>query len=196
MTGDVSPADRLLTAEPDAAGFARLLTDVAQADDFALFGLPAAFDVDGDALRRTFLAISRRIHPDIAAAGSPNAQRAVMQLSARVNRAFETLRNPIRRAEYLLQLRGGKSPADDKRVPQDVLAGAMMLREELEEAQQSGDQAALDAMREQVGRQALTAEERVAELARKLAAPTDEIRDALRLQLNAMKYIINLRSQL
>lgn len=166
-------------------------------DYFELFELPARFDIDIALLRRRFLELSRQCHPDAVAMEDAAAQAAALATSARVNEAYETLCDPVRRAEYVLRRAGGKSAAEDKRVPPELLHQTLMLREEIEEAKSAGDQAALTAIRKSVLQQKGDIEGRITELARRLAGQADDsVRDELRLQLNAMKYVGNLLAQL
>lgn len=185
-------AETRLTAQPHHAARA-----ADAADFFDLFSLPAHFDIDAAQLRRRFLELSRRCHPDAVAMEDAAAQAAALATSARVNEAYETLCDPVRRAEYLLRRAGGKSAADDKRVPPELLSQTLMLREEIEQARAAGDQATLTAVRKGVLQQKSDIEDRIADLARRLVdRPDDALRDDLRLQLNAMKYVGNLLAQL
>src|SRR4030081_803783 len=73
---------------------------------FELFGLPARFAVDAAALEARYHELQREVHPD-RFAGAPDAERRVsMQLATRVNEAYQTLKSPLRRAVYILRLRG------------------------------------------------------------------------------------------
>lgn len=156
-------------------------------DYFEIFGLPRAFDLDAAALRSAYLGLARSVHPDKIAAASPEAARMSMRLSAQLNEAFETLRDPIRRADYLLERCGGDTAVQDKTVPQDVLSETLMLREEIEEARAAGDESALAALKARVRERYDAGSARVAELARGL--PGDEpLRSALRQALNAHRY--------
>src|SRR5581483_5510501 len=106
-------------------------------DHFAFFGLPRSFDVDEKAFEKSYLELSRLLHPDrqIArknAPDSPEARRLrALALSATMNQAYETLRSPLKRAEYLVRLAGGPGPDKDKRTPEGFLAEMLELREEL-----------------------------------------------------------------
>lgn len=173
-----------------------LLEHVQGADYFELFGLPRRFAIDDAALQRHYLAISRNVHPDGFATAEPEMQALALRLAAAVNRAYAVVKDPMLRAEYLLETSGGKSAADDKRVPPQLLGEVMMLREEIEEARLNGDAATLARIRESVLAERTACERRVAELAGQLTAPGDETRDRLRLELNAMKYYQNLLAQL
>ncbi|MGI4815420.1 MAG: Fe-S protein assembly co-chaperone HscB [Janthinobacterium lividum] len=75
-------------------------------DHFALFGLARAFDVDPQALETAYRAVQARVHPDRFASAGDAQKRIAMQWAARVNEAYRVLREPLRRAVYLLQLRG------------------------------------------------------------------------------------------
>jgi molecular chaperone HscB len=73
---------------------------------FELFRLPARFSIDPAALEARYHELQREVHPDRFAA-APDAERRVsMQLATRVNEAYQTLKSPLRRAVYILQLRG------------------------------------------------------------------------------------------
>ena len=99
--------------------------EAAVADHFALLDLPRRFDLDAAEIHRKFLALSRHAHPDFHAGDTPEVQQLHLQVSAALNQAYRTLKDPAARASYLLALFGGKSSADDKSVP-DGFLGAMM----------------------------------------------------------------------
>ena len=76
------------------------------ADHFALFGLAPAFRIDALALDKRFREIQAQVHPDrYAHAGEPE-RRLSLQWATRVNEAYQTLKNPLARARYLLDLAG------------------------------------------------------------------------------------------
>lgn len=160
------------------------------ADDlgyFELLGVDARFDLDTAALRTRFLERARAMHPDRFPDADPHTQQLSIHNSARLNQAFAVLSDPVSRAEYLLELAGGKPSSQDKRVPPEVLSESLMVREELEEARQASDAFARTRIREQARARRDQRLHRIAELARRL--PGDEaLRDGLRLELNAIKY--------
>ncbi len=166
---------------------------VEQLSYFELFGLEPGFEVDERSLHRRYLSLSRATHPDMIGDQASEVRGQVLALSAELNRAYDTLRHPVSRAEYLLSLAGGPSPAQDKGVPGNLLAEVMMLREELEEA---GDDTTRETIRRQVaGRHAasLTA---IIDLCGRLASGGEEIKAALRKELNGIKYWDNLLAEL
>ncbi len=103
---------------------------------FELFGLPVRFALDRQFLHSRYLQLTRATHPDMVGA-DPEKQIAAIELSARVNDAFATLSDDLKRAEYILQLRG--SSLADVRLAPDTLEKIFELREEMETAQTVGD---------------------------------------------------------
>ncbi len=112
-------------------------------DHYVRLGLPRRFVIDAAALERAYLAQSRAVHPDFHAAGSGGDPAASTELSAAVNEAYNTLKEPFTRAEYLLALHGGPSASEEKAVPPALLAEMMEFRERAEE----GDAAEREAVR-------------------------------------------------
>lgn len=173
-----------------------LYEHVQGADYFELFGLPRSFDLDAAILEQRYLSITRNVHPDAFAVAEPEMQMLAMRLSAAVNRAHETLRDPLVRAGYLLESVGGKSAAEDKRVAQELLNRMLLLREEVEEARAAGDHATLSSIKRSVLDERAAAANQIAALARQLNDGGEQARDALRMQLNGVKYLDALLAQL
>jgi molecular chaperone HscB len=76
------------------------------ADYFTFLGLPRKLNIDGAALEREFYDLSRKLHPDLFARGDPREQEWSLQQSSVLNDAYRTLKDPIKRTEYLLALEG------------------------------------------------------------------------------------------
>ncbi len=174
------------------ANWGELVSHVERADYFEIFGVVRAYQVDLAALQAAYMAISRNIHPDRFALADATVQSAAMRASAIVNRAYETLKDAFARAEYLLETAGGKSAAQDRRVPPDLLGQVMMMREELEDGRAAGDEKRIQSIRADVLEQRRAAQSAVAELCNRLTEQSDEVRDELRLKLNGLKYLNNL----
>ena len=104
-------------------------------DDFTLFGLPQRQRLDRadlDARRRDLQA---HVHPDRFAAEGAAAQRLAMQWAVRVNEAYQRLKDPLRRAAYLCELRGVAVDAErNTAMPAAFLMQQMAWRERLEDA--------------------------------------------------------------
>lgn len=102
---------------------------------FQIFGIPEGFEVDAAALEERYRELQREVHPDRFARASQAEQRVSMQLATRVNEAYQTLKSPLKRAEYLLQLQGIDPEFEtNTSMPAEFLAGEMERRERLEEA--------------------------------------------------------------
>ncbi len=165
-------------------------------DHFRLFGLPRRYSIDLADLHRRFLAISRNVHPDLFGAQAPEMRNLALTLSAQINEAYQTLKDPLLRAEYLLESSGGRSSAADKSAPGELLAEVMMLREDIEDAKAAGNQDALGELRKRIDARRSTTQAAIEALCERLDEPSDEVRVNLRRQLNAMKYLNNLLTEL
>jgi molecular chaperone HscB len=165
-------------------------------DCFELFGLDRNYEVDLEALHRKYLALSRVIHPDIAGGEASDQRKQALNLSAELNRAYETLRDPVARAAYMLTLAGGPSASEMKNVPQSLLGEVLVLRESIEEARESGDAATLRWLRDEIDDKRQATLDRITELARGLECWNAEVRRQLREQLNIVKYYNSLLDQI
>ncbi len=164
-------------------------------DCFTLFGLPHRFEVDLKALHTRLLTLSRVVHPDVAGVAIPEKREQALRLSSELNRAYETLRDPLARAEYLLHLAGGPSASDDKSVPPELLGEVMTLREEIEEATAGGNAQALRSLKADLAARRESAVAGLAELVGGLQGQGEEgdrSRKRLRVALNVVKYWNNL----
>jgi molecular chaperone HscB len=77
-----------------------------QRDHFNRLGLPVAFDVDKAELDQRYFNLQRRLHPDRFATKSAKEKALSQQQATSLNEAYETLHDPLKRAVYLLHLRG------------------------------------------------------------------------------------------
>ncbi len=100
---------------------------------FQLFDLPRQFALDSADLGARFRQLQGQLHPDRFASKSAHEQRISVQYSAFVNQAYTTLRKPLDRAFYLLELAGmsGEEVSGEK-IDGGFLIEQMDLREKLE----------------------------------------------------------------
>lgn len=106
---------------------------VASMNHFELFGLPFQFDVDGSLLATQFRELQRRFHPDNFVTASERDRLLSVQKAAQINDAFQTLKNPVSRAEYMLAERDEDIRGEQKTLQDmDFLMQQMELREALE----------------------------------------------------------------
>jgi molecular chaperone HscB len=104
-------------------------------NDFDIFGIPATFALNRDALDQRWKDLQREAHPDRFAAADAQTQRQAMQWSVRINEAYQRLKDPLKRAAYLCELNGAPIQAENNTaMPAAFLMQQMQWREELEEA--------------------------------------------------------------
>jgi molecular chaperone HscB len=111
-----------------------------QSNDFELFGLPAQFAQERAAIDARWKDLQREAHPDKFAAQGAAAQRVAMQWSVRINEAYQRLKDPLKRAAYLCELRGAPIEAENNTaMPHAFLVEQMEWREALDDARNVAD---------------------------------------------------------
>ena len=114
-------------------------------DDFCLFGLPQRQAQDRAEIDARWKVLQARVHPDKFAAEGAAAQRLAMQWAVRVNEAQQRLRDPLKRAAYLCELRGAPLQANENtRMPVSFLMEQMAWREAMDEADGTASVQAID----------------------------------------------------
>jgi molecular chaperone HscB len=108
-------------------------------DCFAALGLPRRLTLDLDALERRYHELSRKIHPDRFASKGPKVRDASMRATATLTRSYRTLRDPVARGLYWLELNGEKLAENNKRVPPELAELVFEVQEQLAEMQLSAD---------------------------------------------------------
>ena len=112
---------------------------------FALFQLPASFDIDAGQLDAAYRELQGRVHPDRFAAASAAEKRVAMQWATRANEAYQTLKHPLKRASYLCELNGVDLGIESNTaMPPAFLMQQMEWREALDDARDAKDIAALE----------------------------------------------------
>lgn len=61
------------------------------------------FEIDKTALANAYHALQKNMHPDRFANASQTEKRYAIQITSMINQAFQTLKNPLTRAAYLLE---------------------------------------------------------------------------------------------
>jgi molecular chaperone HscB len=100
---------------------------------FELLGIEEAFSIDSNLLRKNYLQRSRDSHPDLVGI----LAEANLDHSSELNAAYETLKNPVLRILYILNLNDISVDAKSVLLPQDFLMEMMDINEEIEEAKGS-----------------------------------------------------------
>jgi len=161
---------------------------------FELFGLPVGYILDSRSLAERYRELQRVVHPDRFANASDQERRLSVQGAALINEAYETLKDPVARASYLLTLHGVEMDVQNEST-QDMafLMQQMELREALEEARNQPDpyERVID-ISQQVN-QLIT--QLVGQMAVQFETPTPEQLEAAREILRKMRFLQKLRSE-
>ena len=122
---------------------------------FELFGLPPSFPIDLAALEKQYRALSLQCHPDrVARDADARERRLALERTTALNDAFQVLKDPVRRAFYLLKLAGVDLDREDlgtqKDMPLEFLEEVIDRREALSEAKAAKDLTRVRALAEAV----------------------------------------------
>lgn len=105
----------------------------AELDLFAALGLPRKLVLDPRELETIYHEAGRRIHPDRFASGTPAVRQASLKSTALLTRSYRTLRDPVSRGRYWLELIGEKLAENNKRVPPELAEMVFEVQEQLSE---------------------------------------------------------------
>ena len=145
-------------------------------DYFTFFALPRKLNLDAAVLDREFYELSRKLHPDLCARADKREQEWSLEQSSLLNDAYRTLKDPIKRTEYLLRVEGveleeqSKTATEKARatgqikkqvVPPDLLEEVFELNMQLEELRMQKKMGEDDpALIEEIGKQKLELEKK------------------------------------
>jgi molecular chaperone HscB len=111
-------------------------------DYYAVLGILRGLNLSVDDIQQRYYALSRELHPD-RFMQKPEAERQrALDMSSALNDAYRTLKDPIKRAQYLLTLEGfdiGEQRSKD--VPPELLEEVFELNMALEEMRGGDDSA-------------------------------------------------------
>jgi len=164
-----------------------------RADHFAVLGVERRYDLEAGALEARYKELSRKLHPDRFAKADPRARRAALQRTVALNEAWRALKDPLKRAEYLLELGGVKIATDDGGARSGGVAASpallmeiLELREELGDARAANDDAKVARLGAAMRARADAAKARVA--AGLTGAPTSAELEGVARELVALRY--------
>lgn len=107
---------------------------------FEIFDLPTSYDIDLTELSTRYRKLQTAVHPDKFANASDLERRISMQQSALINEAYQTLKSPLLRARYMLQLKGVDLTNESSvNMDSEFLMQQMRLREALEQVRDAQD---------------------------------------------------------
>jgi molecular chaperone HscB len=121
-------------------------------DFFAALGLPRKLAIDSARLEQIYHDLGRRIHPDRFANGAAVLRDASLRGTALLTRAYRTLRDPVSRGLYWLELNGHKLAENNKSVPADLAETVFEVQEQLADLREarSGGGVGADQLRGEV----------------------------------------------
>ncbi len=107
---------------------------------FQLFDLDVNFEIDLNQLSDIYQTLQKTVHPDRFAHADSQAKLIAVQKSALINDAYQTIKDPLKRGEYLLMLRGVEMPSEQQSFSDvSFLMHQMELREMLADIKSSSD---------------------------------------------------------
>ncbi|MBV2090225.1 MAG: co-chaperone HscB [Candidatus Thiodiazotropha sp. (ex Ctena orbiculata)] len=161
---------------------------------FDLFGLPVGYIVDVSSLADRYRDLQRVVHPDRYANGTEQERRLSVQGASLINEAFETLKDPVARAAYLLSLHGVEMDVQNESTQDmEFLMQQMELREELESLrEQAGPYETLLDLSGRINKQIT---DLVAQMAMQFETPNDEQLQEAREILRKMRFLQKLRAE-
>ena len=161
---------------------------------FDLFGLPQTYDIDPGRLAQHYRELQRGTHPDKFMQASASERHQAVRLTAHLNEAFQTLKDPIKRGRYLLQLRGVETNEEtDTVMDADFLMEQITLREALEQARMAPNRAEhLEKLSVQLATQQ---REKETQLRRALADSTPSSLTTARQRVREMQFIAKLADE-
>ena len=110
------------------------------ATHFELFAMPASFDVDADQLDSRYRELQRTVHPDRFVNAGNQERRISMQQATQINEGYQTLKDPLRRGRYLLEMTGYRFDDEHNTISDaEFLMEQMELRESLGEVREAED---------------------------------------------------------
>jgi molecular chaperone HscB len=118
---------------------------MAATDLFAVLGMPVSCEIDRNVLDAQYRKLQAQWHPDRFVTASDIERKQALQQTSLINDAYQVLKQPLRRAEHLLELMDtdpDSHPA--RRLEPAFLMQQLVLREELEQLGERHDQSAFD----------------------------------------------------
>jgi molecular chaperone HscB len=107
---------------------------------FQIFGFSAQFELDVHKLAELYQTLQKKVHPDKFAHASSQDQLVAVKKSTLINDAYQTLKNPLKRAQYLLALRESAQPNDQASFSDNsFLMRQMELHEMLDDVKHADD---------------------------------------------------------
>lgn len=102
---------------------------------FEFYNLPISFNLEVATLRRQFLLLSKKYHPDFYTLESEAKQAEILELSTMNNEAYKLLKDQEKRIKYILELKGLLGKDIKPALPQAFLIDMMDINERVMDLQ-------------------------------------------------------------
>lgn len=159
---------------------------------FEVLGVPLLFALDEQELERRHRDLSKALHPDRYAGRPSSERREALSRAISVNEAFRQLRDPLLRAEALLQQLGrGVSETNQPKPEPALLMQIMEEREALSTARRAGDRGQIEGIAAKTATRVEDAAERMADAFSEEPIPVDQV---LKL-LGELRYLRRLKEE-
>lgn len=107
---------------------------------FQIFAFEDSFSIDLAKLSQVYQSLQKTVHPDRFAHASSQEQLIAVKKSTLINDAYQTLKDPIKRADYMLTLRNIERPSEQASFSDNhFLMHQMELHEQLEDVKHAND---------------------------------------------------------
>lgn len=134
---------------------------------FECLDLPVTAALDKEQLEQQYLDKARRWHPDRFVSASKAEQSTAQKMAAQVNEAYRVLRDPVKRAEYLVKLGGidldSSDPVRGAPAPSPAFLVEMLERRDAIESGELDAEDALDQVEAELDQTLAAAQEALGE---------------------------------
>ncbi|MBF0279113.1 MAG: Fe-S protein assembly co-chaperone HscB [SAR324 cluster bacterium] len=165
----------------------------AQPNFFEMFSLPYTYELDLKQLEERYEQLVIELHPDFYAHSTGIDKRQSQESSAWLNQAYTALKEPLSRAEYLLELLTHGKKFDQRRLPDGFLEEVFVLQESLEDLlEDAGDAASVERFRLDIVQRLEQLQTQISEQFSQIEQDTadwDESLEAIQLNLNVGRYL-------
>lgn len=161
---------------------------------FDIFGYSPQLELNFDELREKFYLLSQRTHPDVQNQQDTLDQINAGRWSSLINKAYQTLRDPFLRTEYLLELFPLNHPSS-KILPTELAEAYFELQETLMDSPNTD---ALKAFHQRLNEEESKLKSEWVQLNQNWLklGPTSELMKQLRAHQDNLKYLLSLRKDL
>jgi len=116
---------------------------------FELYDISESFEIDQAMLKKKYLELSKKYHPDFHTLNNEGDQEDALKMSVLNNEAYKTLKNKELLTAYILEINGVELSNNDS-IPQDFLMEMMDINERLMDVQMEPNPEEVAAIKEEI----------------------------------------------